>query len=105
MLGSIASASAIVIVGESSFAIRTILAATATWVLARLACVLLRRSSAAVRHRIWSMSAAACVILPALVLVLPQWPVGGGVWTVSQGTAAGTTPWNKGARTAEYQAS
>src|SRR4051794_21086669 len=101
MIGAIASALAGA--GEMSFAIRSVLAATATWVLAALACVLLRSSSAAVRHRVWSTSAAACLVLPALVLVVPQWRIGGGIPAVSQSIGASATVANHAARTAEYR--
>jgi beta-lactamase regulating signal transducer with metallopeptidase domain len=89
MIGAIASA--IAGAGDMSIAIRTVLAATATWVLATLACALLRRSSPAVRHRVWAVSAAACLVLPVLVLVVPQWRVGGRIPAVSQTIAAMTS--------------
>jgi beta-lactamase regulating signal transducer with metallopeptidase domain len=101
MIGAIVSG-AIAGAAEMSFAIRTVLGATAIWVLATIVCVLLGRSSAALRHRVWSMSAAACLALPALLLVLPQWRVGGGVRLAPETLADVTPPVDGAARAAEY---
>jgi len=47
--------------------------ATVLLAVAMVATVLLRRSSAAVRHRIWCLTFAALVILPGLSAALPEW--------------------------------
>jgi hypothetical protein len=43
--------------------------------LAALAVIALRRGSAAARHWIWTVGAAAVVALPALSVLLPAWPI------------------------------
>lgn len=61
--------------GTIAFVLRLLLAATVTWLLAGAVTLILRRSSASLRHRVWSMSMAATLVLPVLAAVAPQWHV------------------------------
>jgi len=47
--------------------------ATVLLVLAMAATLLLRRSSAALRHRIWCLTFVALIMLPGLSAALPEW--------------------------------
>ncbi|HWB13652.1 MAG TPA: M56 family metallopeptidase [Pirellulales bacterium] len=58
---------------QSSLLFDTVTRGTALLVAAMLATGLLRRSSAAVRHRIWCLTFAALILLPALSATLPEW--------------------------------
>ncbi len=43
--------------------------------LAGLACLVLRRASAAVRHQIWSLGFCGAVLLPIVSSIIPQWRI------------------------------
>jgi hypothetical protein len=58
---------------QSSFLLDTVAKATLLLAAATLATALLRRSSAAVRHRVWCLTFAALVLLPGLSASLPEW--------------------------------
>ena len=65
---------------------------------AGLASLLLRNSSASLKHLCWSVAIAAVLVLPVISLVLPSWTLavlpgaeGSGAWTVSEGSVAITT--------------
>ena len=62
--------------GSATFTLRLVCGISAVWLAAALAAIVLRRSSAALRHRVWSLSIAAALVLPALVAVMPEWRVG-----------------------------
>ncbi|MCY2951430.1 MAG: M56 family metallopeptidase [Planctomycetota bacterium] len=64
-------------VNEAEFAIRVVFAATVAWLVAGAAAMGLRRSPAALRHRIWALSVLAALTLPGVVLMVPGWRVGG----------------------------
>jgi len=64
-------------VNDGEFAIRVVFAATVAWLVAGAAAVGLRRSPAALRHRIWALSVVAALALPGVVLMVPGWRVGG----------------------------
>src|SRR5205814_8961487 len=42
---------------------------------AGLACLALRRASAAVRHQVWSLAFCGAVLLPVVSSIIPQWRV------------------------------
>jgi|GEM_PF-2541221 len=46
---------------------------TALLMLAAVACFLLRKQPAALRHRIWGLSFCGLILLPWLTLMLPTW--------------------------------
>lgn len=52
----------------------TIVKATLLLMGAGLAAAVLRRASAAARHRVWRLALAGLLVLPALVTLLPGWP-------------------------------
>ncbi|MGQ0633605.1 MAG: carboxypeptidase regulatory-like domain-containing protein [Planctomycetaceae bacterium] len=54
------------------WSIRLIFSLTALWLLAGLGVFLLRSSSAAVRHRAWALSMLAALLLPVVLLCLPE---------------------------------
>ncbi|HEV3339558.1 MAG TPA: M56 family metallopeptidase, partial [Pirellulales bacterium] len=58
---------------QSAFLLDAAAKATVLLVAATLATALLRRSSAAVRHRIWCLTFAALILLPGLSAALPEW--------------------------------
>ena len=51
----------------------TVIKATVLLVGACLAAALLRRASAAVRHRVWCLAFLALILLPFVPLALPTW--------------------------------
>src|SRR4051794_41709390 len=55
---------------------RLTVAVSLVWLLAAVTTLLLRRGSAALRHQLWSLSTAAVLLLPALLITLPEWRVG-----------------------------
>src|SRR5579862_384939 len=61
--------------GNAVFVLRLLLATTVAWLLAAGLNVIFGRSSASLRHRVWSMSMAAALALPALLVFLPHWQV------------------------------
>jgi beta-lactamase regulating signal transducer with metallopeptidase domain len=61
---------------SGGFLLRVICGVSAVWIAAAVGGLLLRRSSAALRHRIWAMSTVAALGLPLAVLMLPEWRVG-----------------------------
>ena len=58
------------------FPVRLLIAVTAIWLCAGLASILLQSSSAALKHRLWAVSIAAALLMPLLVLILPEWRLG-----------------------------
>ncbi len=58
---------------SSQFWLDVALKATALLLAAMLGTALLRRSSAALRHRVWCLTFAALALLPTLSAALPQW--------------------------------
>jgi beta-lactamase regulating signal transducer with metallopeptidase domain len=56
----------------SAFGMRLIFAVTLVWLLAGVFAVILRRSSAAMRHRCWALSVLASLAVPVLVPWLPE---------------------------------
>lgn len=58
-----------------SFLLDTILKGTVLSILACVAATLLRRASAAVRHRVWCLAFLGLLLLPALLVALPAWRV------------------------------
>src|SRR5688572_27601605 len=63
--------------GGAGFAIRVAFGVSAVWLAAGAAALVLRwRSSAALRHRLWSLATLAALALPALAALLPAWRVG-----------------------------
>src|SRR6185437_5033346 len=65
--------------------------ATALLLAAVAAMALLRRSSAALRHRVWCLAFAALLLLPALSAALPKWRLPILPVAVEDKIAAGTT--------------
>lgn len=59
-----------------SYWIQLAFAVTAVWVLTACVALALRRSTAAVRHRVWALGMLAALMLPAVVPVMPQWRLG-----------------------------
>lgn len=57
----------------ASFLFGLVAKATMLLALAAIAAALLRRSSAAVRHRVWCLAFAALLLLPGLSPLLPEW--------------------------------
>ena len=57
-------------------AIHVLIGATAILSIASLSALALTRSSAALRHRIWSLSVGAVLLLPGVVAWAPQWRLG-----------------------------
>ena len=62
--------------GAVAFALRILLSVTVVWLIAVVASLALRRWPAALRHRVWALATAAVLLLPALLVVLPEWRVG-----------------------------
>jgi hypothetical protein len=58
------------------FLIRVLLAVSVILATALLMSVIFARGSAALRHRLWSLSVAAVLMIPLLVPLLPQWKLG-----------------------------
>src|ERR1700753_1215318 len=58
--------------GVAGFAIRLAFAVTAAMVCALLASALLRRASAALRHRVWALGIVVALLVPAILVALPQ---------------------------------
>lgn len=63
-----------------------------------VASLVLRQASAAMRHTVWAAAIAGLAVLPALVFLMPAWPVGGmltATWGVSANATAGArgVPW------------
>src|SRR5258708_36387733 len=52
--------------------IRLVAGVTLIWLLASVAVIAMRRSSAALRHRAWALSTLAALTLPGMLLVLPE---------------------------------
>ncbi|MGE5609065.1 MAG: M56 family metallopeptidase [Bacillota bacterium] len=61
---------------SGGFVLRVMCGVSVVWLAAAVGGLLLRRSSAALRHRIWAMSTVAVLGMPAAVLLLPEWRVG-----------------------------
>lgn len=59
-----------------SYLIQLGFAVTVVWLTAALVALLLRRSPAAMRHRIWGLSTLGVLLAPALVAIVPQWRLG-----------------------------
>ena len=57
------------------FVLRLLIALSVAWLLSSAVAMLCRHGSAALRHRIWSLSVAAALALPALIALLPQWQI------------------------------
>ena len=57
---------------SATFPIRIVVGVTVMWLLAGLAALLLGRFSAALRHRLWSLTMLAAVAMPMAVLLLPE---------------------------------
>jgi outer membrane protein assembly factor BamB/beta-lactamase regulating signal transducer with metallopeptidase domain len=73
-------------------AVRLLSCATLIWLFAAATTWTLRRSSsAAVRHRIWSLSCQAALALPVLIQTMPQWRVGPRLAAVVSAAAVGPT--------------
>src|SRR3569623_2172330 len=54
------------------WAVRVATSVTLIWFAVTIAVIFLRAASAAVRHRLWSLSVVAALALPALVMALPE---------------------------------
>jgi beta-lactamase regulating signal transducer with metallopeptidase domain len=59
--------------GPAQFVADTVIKATVLLCLAVIAAAVLRRSSAAVRHRLWALTLCGLLVLPALSWALPGW--------------------------------
>lgn len=55
--------------------VETVLKVTLLLALAGLASLALRRSSAALRHLVWTLALSGALVVPGLTLVLPKWEV------------------------------
>src|SRR3954447_16164840 len=60
----------------AAFLLRLLCAVTLTWLAATLAALVFRRAAAALRHRLWSLSTLTALLLPALIVFLPEHRVG-----------------------------
>src|SRR5258708_12997644 len=72
--------------GIGGWCVRLVFSQTILWLTAGFAVWLLRRSSAAVRHRVWALSALVALVLPLTVGTVPALRLG---WIKS---ATGATP-------------
>src|SRR4051794_2392169 len=75
--------------GVALFPATLVVAVTAVWAASGIAVMLLRRrSSAALRHKVWALSMASAAVLPAVLLAAPGRPVG--ILGVSSATSRGS---------------
>lgn len=59
--------------GESTATLEVLLRVTVLLLLAALAVAALRRSSAALRHLVWTLSLAGTLLIPAFFWAFPAW--------------------------------
>ena len=62
--------------GIMTFAVRMAIGISGIWLVACLCALALRRSSAALRHRIWASSMVMALVLPVAAILLPEWRIG-----------------------------
>ena len=62
--------------GMMTFAVRVVSGISVVWLLAWMCALALRRSSAALRHRIWTLSVAIALVLPMAATLLPECRIG-----------------------------
>ena len=79
----------LLLTGPAVLPVRIVADVTVMWLLAGFAALLLGRCSAALRHRLWSLTMLAAVATPMAVLFLPEVRLG---WVTPHENAAGNIP-------------